>query len=355
MWRRMPKRTLYFAPDYTAFNPFQSMMNSALGPRITAVGVPAKRLVAGLRDAEAGSIFHLHWTAPILQWSADRAAAEQALAGFVDALADFQARGGALVWSVHNALPHDSRFPDLDLELARILADRADRIHVLSAETPELVASLYALDADRTVLIEHSSYLGQYPNDVARDDARARLGVPPQAKVAATLGGIRPYKGLGLLLDAFDALDDDAARLLVAGQPRPGQFAEELQRRCAANPHVIAHFARVADEDVQVWLNAADLVVLPYLEILNSGGFWLAATFGVPVVAPRAGALARFEGTPFVHLFEPGNSDSLRATLGHAFVEVVGNPAASAAARAAADARPPRRMAEQYATMLSGL
>ena len=97
-------RTLYFAPDYTAFNPFQSMLNGALASDITAVPVPAKELVARLREADPGSVFHLHWTAPILQWAKDRAAAEQALADFVDALAGFQSRGGKLIWSIHNAL-----------------------------------------------------------------------------------------------------------------------------------------------------------------------------------------------------------------------------------------------------------
>ena len=316
IWRRMPRRRLYFAPDYRSFNPFQSMMNAALGPRIEAVPVSAKRVTASLRDADAGSVFHLHWTAPVLQWSTDHADAERALAEFIDALDRFQARGGKLIWSIHNALPHDSKFQDLDLDLARLLAERADRIHVLSARTPELVANLYPLDPDRTVLIEHSSYLGQYPDEMSRGDARAALGLDLDVKVIVALGGIRPYKGLDRLLDAFEAIADDDTRLLIAGQPRAGDFADQLRLRCEANPHVIAHFARVPDDELQLWLNAADVAALPYLDILNSGGYWLATTFGVPVVAPRAGTLAQFDGEPHLRLFEPGSQQSLEQTLG---------------------------------------
>ena len=359
IWRRTPQRTLYFAPDYRAFNPFQSMLNAALGQGITAVPVPAKQVVQGLRDAEPGSVFHLHWTAPVLQWSKEHAEAEQALADFMDALAGFQARGGKLIWSIHNALPHDSKFPDLDLDLARLLAERADRIHVLSPDTPELVANLYALDPGRTVVIEHSSYLGQYPDDVSRADARAQLGLDQDAKVIVALGGIRPYKGLNRLLDAFEAIADDDARLLVAGQPRAGEFADELRRRCEANPQVIAHFARVPDDELQVWLHAADVAALPYLDILNSGGYWLAVTFGLPVVAPRAGTLTQFDGEPHVRLFDPGSPQSgtasLRRTLEQALRDLVGNNSASASARAAAQSRSPQRMAAGYATLVRGL
>jgi glycosyltransferase involved in cell wall biosynthesis len=359
IWRRSPKQTLYFAPDYRSFNPFQSMLNAALGPGITAVPVPAKQVVQGLRDADAGSVFHLHWTAPVLQWSKDHADAERRLADFVEALTGFQARSGKLVWSIHNALPHDSKFPDLDLDLARLLAERADRIHVLSPDTSDLVANVYALDARRTVVIEHSSYLGQYPDEVSRADARARLGVDQHAKVIVALGGIRPYKGLNRLLDAFETIVDDDARLLIAGQPRTGEFADELRRRCEANPRVVAHFARVPDDELQVWLRAADLAALPYLDILNSGGYWLATTFGLPVVAPRAGTLAQFDNEPHVRLFEPGSpesgTESLGATLEQALRELVGDEAASASARAAARSRSPQRMAAEYATFVRGL
>jgi glycosyltransferase involved in cell wall biosynthesis len=354
-FRRKRARTVYFAPDYTAFNPFQSMLNAGLGPDIKAVPVPARELVAGLRDAEAGSIFHLHWNAPVLQWANDREAAEQALAGFVDALANFQARGGKLIWSIHNALPHDSKYRDLDLDLARLLAERADRIHVLSPDTAELVHSLYELDPARTVVIEHSSYLGQYPDIMGAREARERLGLDAGDKVILALGGIRPYKGLGRLLDAFETIDDPGARLLIAGQPRKGEFADELRRRCDANPRVTAHFGRVEDDDLQLWFGAADVAALPYLDILNSGGFWLAATFGVPVVAPRAGTLARFDGEPHVRLFEPDVPGSLPQVLAAALADFVGNEAARASARSAAEERSPQRMAEQYARMVREL
>ena len=47
----------------------------------------------------------------------------------------------------------------------------------------------------------------------------AQLGFGPDDKVLVALGGIRPYKGLGRLLDVFHELadEDPSLQLLVAG------------------------------------------------------------------------------------------------------------------------------------------
>lgn len=355
-WRRRgTPRTLYFAPDYTKVNPFQTMMNAALAPGIVAVPVPMRRITEGLRAAAAGSVFHLHWTAPILQTAPDQDAAERALADFTEALVEFQSRRGRVIWSIHNVLPHDVKHRDVELALMRLLAERADRVHVLWAGTPAAVASLYPIDPSRTVLIEHSSYAGVYPDEMSRADARQQLGIDADAAVILALGAIRPYKGLDRLLDVVDSLEAIDLRVLVAGRVPKGEFADDLRARCEANPRVIADFSHIPDDELQIWFRASDVAVLPYLDILNSGSFWLAASFGVPIVAPRLGALAEFDGEPFVRLFDPEDDESLRQTVSEALGEFVGDEDAPAAARAAAASRPPQDMAEAYADVVRDL
>jgi len=54
-------------------------------------------------------------------------------------------------------------------------------------------------------------------------------------------------------------------------------------------------------------MNAADLVVLPYLDILNSGSAIWALSFGRPVLLPNRGAmpeLAESVGSDWVRLFD---------------------------------------------------
>jgi glycosyltransferase involved in cell wall biosynthesis len=239
-----------------------------------------------------------------------------------------------------------------------MISERADLIHVLSAETPALVDPLYRLDPAKVVVIEHSSYLGYYPDRITRDEARSRLGLSPDRTVLVTLGGIRPYKALDVLLDAFEELsrDDSALHLLIAGRVMADPAGAELAARCARLERVTGHFDHVPDDEVQVWMNAADLAVLPYRDILNSGAFLLAQTFGLPVVAPRAGSLRTWQDHAHVSLFDPQVATSLTGVIAEAVAAVRRDPdGLRAHSLAAARSRLPDTMASAWARAVAPL
>ncbi|HLY39427.1 MAG TPA: hypothetical protein VKU61_15390, partial [Candidatus Binatia bacterium] len=71
----------------------------------------------------------------------------------------------------------------------------------------------------------------------------------------------------------------------------------------------------VPDAEVQVFMNAADLVVLPYRAVLSSGAAMLALSFGRGIVAPRVGCLAELERTGAAILYDPAVADGLAAAL----------------------------------------
>jgi glycosyltransferase involved in cell wall biosynthesis len=270
----------------------------------------------------------------------------------------FTAARGRLVWTVHNVVPHDATYPDAEVAVCRLLAERARLVHVLSPETLTAVAPYYPLDPDRVVVVPHSSYLGVYPARLARGPARRRLGLGREDRVLVTFGRIRPYKGIERLLDALKAppLDDPRLRLLVAGAQGAAPGVQALVDRLTETPRVVVHAQRVPPREVQVWMRSADLAVLPYTAILNSGAFLLAETFGLPVVAPRAGALAAREGQPHVRLFDDGDFE---AVLASAVRDLVESPEGAAVAResalAAAAANPPEEMARRFAAAVAPL
>lgn len=322
------RAALHFFPDFSVGNLFQSMLYADL-PDVGGHASPVTDLLDHLdrraeRPADPG-VLHLHWTSPILQWATSPQEAKQALERFRHALAAFQQRGGRLMWTVHNVLPHDEQHREEEIELGRLLAAQADLIHVLSDVTLSEVAGLYKLDPAKVVAIAHSSYLGQYPDWVTPEQARARLGILPAEKVLLALGGIRPYKGLDGLLDAFEEMVavDPTLRLLVAGKPSFHPATAQLLERCESSPRVLGRFEHVPDDQLQVWMRAADLAVLPYRRILNSGAFLLAQTFGLPVVAPREGALRVEDGLPHVRLFDPAAPESLSRVLTAAVGDLV--------------------------------
>ena len=112
------RRTVHVAPFYRG-NPYQAMLYADLSS-VGAVMVPVSditgHLVARAGSTEPG-LFHLHWTNPIVQPAADEGEGRQRLDAFIAALDAFRDSGGRLIWTIHNVLPHDARYHDLEIEL----------------------------------------------------------------------------------------------------------------------------------------------------------------------------------------------------------------------------------------------
>ncbi len=127
-----------------------------------------------------------------------------------------------------------------------------------------------------------------------RETARGSLGLDPENEVALFFGYIREYKGLDLLLEAWETVRDSrpGARLVVAGDPvRLAPERREELEAWAARLGAVARFEYIPFSDVARYFAAADVLVMPYRHISQSGVLYLALSLGVPVVATRVGAL----------------------------------------------------------------
>jgi glycosyltransferase involved in cell wall biosynthesis len=113
------------------------------------------------------------------------------------------------------------------------------------------------------------------------------------------------------------------------------------------HPFVIVHPRTIPADEMQLFLGAADIVVLPYLRSLNSGVLMLAFTFGVPVVAPAVGGMIEVVTPETGRTFDPADEDGLRRALASA--DELRTPTARAAARAAADRHAPETLSAAFA------
>jgi glycosyltransferase involved in cell wall biosynthesis len=117
----------------------------------------------------------------------------------------------------------------------------------------------------------------------------------------------------------FGRLDDPRARLVVAGKPATAELRTAIETAAARDPRVQLHLREIEDGELQIFLNAADVVVLPYDRILNSGSALLGLSFGRPVLVPGIGAMDELRseiGAAAVHTFEPPlAAGHLRAAL----------------------------------------
>src|SRR6185295_6566481 len=178
------------------------------------------------------------------------------------------------------------------------------------------VAPLYDLPAERIFHVPHPSYRGAYEDHVSRLDARHELGLMPDELVLAVVGVIRPYKGLDELLEAWDRVDlDGPRRLLIAGAPSEQPGVDALIERAALDPRVLIDARKIPADEMQLFLRAADVAVLPYRRALNSGALMLALTFGLPVIVPAGGGLAESVEPSFSRTFDSGDPASLVEAL----------------------------------------
>ena len=125
--------------------------------------------------------------------------------------------------------------------------------------------------------------------------ARARLDLPEDGQIALFFGAIRPYKGLDLLLQTINPVKEacPAAIFVVAGIVSPdleAMYKAQIAALGIGDEALFARFGYLSTEDAIAYICAADLVVLPYREIYQSGVLFWAYSFGRGVLATRTGS-----------------------------------------------------------------
>jgi glycosyltransferase involved in cell wall biosynthesis len=194
-----------------------------------------------------------------------------------------------LVWTIHNLYAHENHHFEAEKRASRYLARCCDVLISHSKSEIPRIAAAYGVPESKIVFIPHGHYIGRYAEGMSRQEARKRLGLADDDFVFLYFGIIRRYKGLDHLIHAFQALDFDNKKLLIAGNAYDKGFWDEIKDQCTGD--IIANPTFIPDEDVQLYMNAADAVVLPFTNVLTSGSAILAMSFHKMVIAPRLGAL----------------------------------------------------------------
>lgn len=253
-------------------------------------------------------IFHIHWPELIVMRKS-RTDSWLHLAAFIAFLLLCKLRGTRIVWTVNNLKAHDAGNTVIDRMLWHVFPRMVDFYITLSAPTRTEVLNAYPfMRATRGAVIPRGHYRDSYPDEVSRAEARRRLGLPEHAKVLAYIGLIRPYKNVPKLISVFKATRDTDLRLVIAGKCSHWHLEEEIRAQAAGDARI--HFLNqfIPDDELQYMLKAADAVVLPYRDILNSGSALLALSFHRPVILPRLGSNLELEdefGDRWVKLYSP--------------------------------------------------
>ncbi|MEO8392535.1 MAG: glycosyltransferase family 4 protein, partial [Chloroflexota bacterium] len=221
-------------------------------------------------DVNSPAIVHMQWTRlPRLdQWL----------------IAQLHQRGIPVVYTAHDVEPLFSQAFNLSSIYTAV-----DAIIVHAEANRDFMLQRYPSLSEKVIrVIPHLASEWVIPPGADRASARAILSIAPDAQVLLFFGSSRRYKGLNILVEAFAQAREACPSLwlAVAGHLENLQIFSSLpEARLLVEPNYIP------SDQVWIYHLAADLVVLPYSQISQSGELITAMSFGLPVIATNIGGM----------------------------------------------------------------
>ncbi|MGN8199400.1 glycosyltransferase [Salinisphaera sp. RV14] len=260
-----------------------------------------------LRADPAPDIWHIHWHEELLKFRNPLKVLYR-LMRFEKSLRSARKRDVRIVWTVHNLGPHEKRHPRLESLFWKLFLPRVDAcIHLSEAGRRQAIEKFPEIENKRSAVIPHPHYRDSYENGITRKDARKRLAIEQDTFVILFIGQIRRYKNVPRLIKVFTEIEAANARLIIAGRPRENHLQSEIEALASIDSRITLQLGFVDEADLQVYLNAADIMIAPYRDIFNSGTALLSLSFDRPIIVPRAGALPELEqevGSEWLRLYD---------------------------------------------------
>lgn len=309
-------------PDYRVDNPYQSLLSKALESQGVQVHFPwGYRRVCPISRAvktskQSFDVVHLHWLDPYIKGERGITKLVYALKFLVD-VSIARLLGVRVIWTVHNQLSHNTRFPKLELWTNRMLVKLVDRIIVHNSSALDYVAKEYWSDISKAEIVPHGHYREVYGSAIDQVEARKELGLPLIGRIYLNLGMLRPYKGLERLLKIWSENREILAgdTLLIAGKALDEAYGLKLSQLAAQTKGVILYSKFVEENKMHLFFSAADVVVFPFENILTSGSLILAMSYGKPIIAPRLGGIPETIGVADSLLYDSEDDRGLLHAL----------------------------------------
>jgi beta-1,4-mannosyltransferase len=285
-----------FRPPRRSTNPFLVELHRSIAPLSDVQYFTWRRALLGRLD-----VLHLHWPELLLRGrTRPRTAVRRLL--FAAMLVRIRLRHRAIVRTLHNLEPHER-----GSRIERALLALCDRwttiwIRLVPYGEPQSTAPV--------VTIPHGHFHDWYAAYDVPEPVPGRL---------LYFGLIRRYKGVAELVDVVQHTDDPALSLRVVGRPDDQELCDAVLGACEDDPRITAALHYVDDRALAHEVGEAELVLLPFREMYNSGSVLLALSLSRPVLVPSSPITADLSaevGPGWVHTYTPPLTvDALCKTL----------------------------------------
>lgn len=196
-----------------------------------------------------------------------------------------------VIRTIHDVKAHDRfTFGEVMSDLLTAGSNHyVDGYVILNAKDKETVENRFKKPV---AVIPHASFSYYFKESASSgtEEIKHRIGF---------FGRIEPYKGLDLLVEAFELSKTQGLKLLIAGS---GTIETSLLERIKSNNNIELINRYIDDDEFQPLLDSVDFVVLPYKRASQSGVIPMCFAYGKTVIATNVGALVEQvpEGTGII-------------------------------------------------------
>jgi glycosyltransferase involved in cell wall biosynthesis len=214
------------------------------------------------------------------------------------------------VLTVHDLLPHD-RHTAWNQRLFGWSFRLPHHLVVHTEKMRQALMARYGVPSAQITVMEH----GIEPTPASPCVMRPVPAIPQ----LLFFGKVARYKGLDLLLDALDDALGGRVSLRIVGIAPDKSLQQALEDRITKHPwreHIVWRNEFIAEEEVPTVFYEADVLVLPYRHIDQSGVLFQALRHGLPMVATRVGSFAHYISPELGEICEPEDALDLRKAIG---------------------------------------
>lgn len=194
-----------------------------------------------------------------------------------------------VLFITENVISHEANKPDKIL--TNLALSKAKAFLALSNAVKEHLSGWYKTKVFRSELPIYDVYKSDGKDTSAY---RKSFGFKEDDIVLLFFGLVRKYKGLDLLLEAFaDCVQEDPRlKLLVVGEfyEDPESYLSIIKNR-GIEQSVTVENRFVANEEVERYVEASDVIALPYRSATQSGVLNVAYGFYKPAIVTNVGEL----------------------------------------------------------------
>ena len=256
-------------------------------------------------------IIHIQWPEQLFNWSPID---KKDIDNLIKQLKFWKSQGSKIIVTRHNILPHTLN--ELYKKAYNIIYSYCDAVIHYSDASINNFHTMYDSKKIHPMheIIFHPMY-SDIKNNSNTMSARKYLGIDMDQKVILIFGAMRNDEERQFTLNVFNELNIENKLLLVpswyqrVGKRTPAKWLFSKVRIFFDRPDKKLKLSQkfVHEDEIQMYMNAADVVFLPRFEVLNSGVLLLAYSFNKIVVGPSSGSVGELLELSHNPAFEVGN------------------------------------------------